>query len=50
MIKLKRIINSLAVFFTGMLIASLWIYHNEAWEIYLPIIFLLIFLKNSLDD
>lgn len=48
--KAKQFFNTLTALFSGLIISSLWISHNDWWKLYLPLILICIGLRNLLDD
>lgn len=48
--KFKRFLNSIAAFFSGMVLSSLWFTGSDTWKIHLPIVLLCIVLRMFLDE
>lgn len=47
---INRILNSLVAVGAGAIAGSIWIRKSDDWEIYLPILLLLISLKSILNE
>jgi len=48
--KVKKLLVTTAIIFSGMILSSLWITNSDSWKIYLPIVLACISLKMALDE
>jgi len=48
--KTQKLLTSLAIIFTGMMVSSFWITESEHWRFYLIVVLACVTLKSTLNE